>query len=225
MGKYDSLGRYLAELRTELKTLSIGEVEEILGFPLPMSARTHRPWWANDETHVQAVDGWLSVGWKVESVDLTREIVTFRKFIQGGLKRTTPTLKREGYQEITAKRLTPRSFENFARLRMSAFFRRQLRPRRKEGWPKLFDMVSDDCQIVGDAKYLSMVRGKHLPPAKFSVIAEHVWMLEKIDATTKFLVFGNDKKVPEEWLKRYGKFAKSVRFYFISENGDLIRLN
>lgn len=88
----------------------------------------------------------------------------------------------------------------------------------------MFDMVSDDYQTVGDAKYMSMVRGERLPPAKFSVIAEHVWMLEKIDATTKFLVFGNDKKVSEEWLRRYGKFVKSVRFYFLTENGDLILL-
>lgn len=225
MGKYDSLGRYLGELKKELKTLSFGEVEEILGFPLPMSARTHRPWWANDETHVQAVDGWLSVGWEVESADLARKIVTFRKLTQLDLKRTTHRLQRESYQEITAKKLTPRAFEDFARFHMSTFFDKELRPRKKEGWPKLFDMVSDDYQIVGDAKYMSMVRGKRLPPAKFSVIAEHVWMLENIDAPTKFLVFGNDKRVPEEWLKRYRKLVKSVKFYFLIEDGKLTELN
>jgi len=104
-------------------------------------------------------------------------------------------------------------------------FKKELRPRRKKGWPKLFDIVSGDYQIVGDVKYMSMVKGKALPPAKFSVIAEHVWMLEKIDAATKFLVFGNDKKVPEEWLKRYGKLVRSVKFYFLTEDGKLTELN
>lgn len=223
MGKYDSLGRYLGEQKKELKTLGFGRVEEILGFPLPMSARTHRPWWANDETHVQAVDGWVSVGWKVKLVNLAREIVTFEKFMHEP-KRTTPTLQRES-QEITAKKLTPKAFEDFARFHMSTFFKKELTPRKKEGWAKLFDMVSDDYQIVGDAKYMSMVQGKRLPSAKFSVVAEHVWMLEKIDAIIRFLVFGNDKRVPEEWLKRYGKFVHSVKFFFLAEDGNLIRLN
>jgi len=50
-------------------------------------------------------------------------------------------------------------------------------------------------------------------------------MLEKIDASIKFLVFGNDKRVPQEWLKRYGKFAKSVRFYFLDKRGNITRLD
>lgn len=226
MGKYDALGRYLGGLNEELKTLSFDEVWGILGFALPMSASTHRPWWANDETHVQAVDGWLSVGWKVESVDLQRQIVTFKRLVKLKLERAIPAFKTKGQQEITMiERNTPKAFEKFARSHMSTLFKRELRPRKKKGWPKLFDLVSDDYQIIGDAKYMSMVKGKRLPPAKFSVIAEHVWMLEKIDATKKFLVFGNDKRVPEEWLKRYGKFAKSVKFYFLTEEGKPTELN
>ena len=225
MGKYAILGQYLGELEEGLKTLSFSEVEELLGFLLPMSAKKHRPWWANDKTHVQAFDGWLSVGWKAESVNLTREIVTFRKFMKSKPARTMQTLQRASYEILKDKILTPRAFENFARFHMSVFFEEELRPRKRGGWPKLFDMVSEDYRIVGDAKYMSMVRGKRLPPAKFSVIAEHVWLLEKIDASTKFLVFGNDKRVSEKWLKRYGNFVNLVRFYFLTENGELIRLN
>ena len=81
-------------------------------------------------------------------------------------------------------------FENFARRVMSEHFGTQLRKGRVSGIPKEFDMVSADCKIVGDAKYFTMVRGVFIPPAKFSVIAEHVWLLEKTTATHKFLVFG-----------------------------------
>jgi hypothetical protein len=36
-----------------------------------------------------------------------------------------------------------------------------------------------------------------LPAAKFSIVAEHIWLLEKSGASTKFLVFGNQREVPE----------------------------
>ena len=107
---------------------------------------------------------------------------------------------------------------------MGEYFGKTFSPCRLDDWPKLFDMASDDFHIVGDAKYYSMVRGKYLPPAKFSVISEHVWMLEKIDASTRFLVFGNDIRVPEEWLKRYRNYVENVDFYFLHDNGEIRRL-
>ena len=107
---------------------------------------------------------------------------------------------------------------------MSQYFNVNLEKRRKPGWPKEFDLVSPDYRIVGDTKYYSIVKGKHLPPAKFATISEHVWMLENIDADTKFLVFGNDKRVPLEWLKRYGYLVKTVKFYFINNKGELEKL-
>ena len=89
------------------------------------------------------------------------------------------------------------------------------------GVRKQFDFVSPDRQVVGDAKYYTRVGGIGLPPAKFSIIAEHVWLLEKTRARTKFLVFGNDRKVPTLWLGRYGNLAIGVAFYFLSDEGLL----
>lgn len=86
---------------------------------------------------------------------------------------------------------------------------------------KQFDMVSRDRTVVGDAKYFSLVRGKWPPPAKLSVIAEHVWLLEKTPAARRFLVFGNQVEVPQMWLKRFGHLCQGVRFYFLSEGGEL----
>ncbi|MFQ5910649.1 MAG: hypothetical protein ACE5IJ_08025 [Thermoplasmata archaeon] len=62
--------------------------------------------------------------------------------------------------------------------------------------PKVLDMVSRDHSVVGDAKYFSMVRRRYLHSAKLSVVAEHVWLLEKTGARLKFLVFGNNPRVP-----------------------------
>lgn len=86
----------------------------------------------------------------------------------------------------------------------------QLLPRQVVHVPKKFDFVSPDRHIVGDAKYYTRVGGMGLPPAKFSVIAEHVWLLEKTGAREKFLVFGNDREVPIRWLKRYGGLVFDV---------------
>jgi hypothetical protein len=87
--------------------------------------------------------------------------------------------------------------------------------------PTQFDYVSADKQIVGDAKCYMLVGGERLPPAKFATIAEHVWMLEKTNAPEQFLVFGNNREVPLRWLERYGALARSVGFYFLSDEGHL----
>lgn len=104
---------------------------------------------------------------------------------------------------------------------MSAYFGVPLAPRQVSGVPKEFDLISPDGNIIGDAKYFTLVQGQRLPPAKFSVIAEHVWLLEKTRASVKFLVFGNQREVPQLWLKRYGSLVSAVDFYFLSEYGEL----
>ena len=77
---------------------------------------------------------------------------------------------------------------------------------------------------MGDAKYYTAVNGRGLPPAKFATIAEYVWLLEKTTARRQFLVFGNDRRVPEWWLDRYGNLTE-VEFYYASDTGVLEPLN
>jgi hypothetical protein len=120
--------------------------------------------------------------------------------------------------------MTWKEFEDFARHKMSDFFKIQLSERQLPGFPKRFDMVSSDGQIVGDAKFLTLVHGKALPPAKFMEIAGHVWLLERIRASQRFLVFGNQREVPEWWLKKYGSLVTNVEFFFIYATGELVKL-
>jgi len=47
----------------------------------------------------------------------------------------------------------------------------------------------------------------------------------KTGAKTKFLVFGNDRRVLTEWLSRYGALATGVTFYFIDDSGKLARFS
>jgi hypothetical protein len=120
--------------------------------------------------------------------------------------------------------MTPHEFENHARSYMSKLFGVTLIECKLAGMPKRFDLVSADGTLVGDAKYLTLVRGVKLPPAKFMEIAGHVWLLERTMATRRFLVFGNQKRVAEWWLEKYGSFVETVEFYFLSESGQLERL-
>jgi hypothetical protein len=120
--------------------------------------------------------------------------------------------------------LTPRQFEALARDMMSEHFGVLLAPGSVPGVRKEFDLVAPDGKIVGDAKYYTLVRGLVLPPAKFSVIAEHVWLLEKTGAPVTFLVFGNDRSVPARWLERFGDLVGGLAFYFLDDDGSLEQL-
>lgn len=75
---------------------------------------------------------------------------------------------------------------------------------------KKFDLVSEGHALIGDAKYYKNIS---VPAAKWSAIAEYVWLLEKTPAERKFLIFGKDIEVPQRWLKRFGGLTE-VEFYF-----------
>jgi hypothetical protein len=117
--------------------------------------------------------------------------------------------------------LSPAAFEDLARAAMGRHLGVSLARGQVPGVPKEWDMVSADGRVVGDAKYFTLVGGQRLPPAKFSIIAEHVWLLEKTGAQTVFLVFGNDRHVPELWLERYGSLVSGVFFYYLADDGTL----
>jgi len=224
VSKYDPLRIFLERQDKPYVRLSFMDVERIIGSKLPASAYTYRAWWANDRTHTHARNGWLAAGYKVRYVDLEKMIVEFIKEdilieLRGRNSTKTSTSSSLGKAISNAG-----EFEEIARRVMSKYFGARLEKHRRRGWPKKFDLVSPDYRIVGDAKYYTMVRGKRLPPAKFATISEHVWMHENIDAEVKFLVFGNDKRVPLEWLKRYGKMVKTVKFYFINNKGQVEEL-
>lgn len=90
MGKYEPLSRYLAKVEQDSWEASFGEIERILGFDLPASAREHRAWWANNRrgNHSQT-EGWLSAGWETRDVNQSNRRVRFernRKSAAGGQK-------------------------------------------------------------------------------------------------------------------------------------------
>lgn len=77
MSKYDPLRTYLERQVVGETALAFRDIEKVLGFDLPPSARKHQAWWANNVgTHVNA-RAWREAGWKTTRVDLASERVVF----------------------------------------------------------------------------------------------------------------------------------------------------
>lgn len=92
--KYLELATHLAGLEGRRWTAGFDEIESILGFPLPESARTYQAWWAN-QMRSQSL-GWQGAGWKTTDLDLQNERVTFvyvggDEEQAGGPLRTSPS--------------------------------------------------------------------------------------------------------------------------------------
>jgi len=75
-GKYRPLWAWLSDQNRDEIMLHFSDVEQILGFPLPASARIHLPYWyGNDGTALgRAI---RDAGWRASQVNLTHERVTF----------------------------------------------------------------------------------------------------------------------------------------------------
>ena len=76
--KYRRLSELLDGSESKSVTLTFNEIEKIVGFTLPESAREHRAFWANTTTHSIALS-WLSVGYKTVDVDIINEIIVFER--------------------------------------------------------------------------------------------------------------------------------------------------
>ncbi len=80
-GKYQGLYQHLRGMKGQEWQTTFTEVESIIGFELPPSARDHRAWWANQSPalgHSYAA-AWRAAGWETAEVDMDAETLTFRR--------------------------------------------------------------------------------------------------------------------------------------------------
>jgi hypothetical protein len=95
MSKYEPLQQFLESQPKAPIRLSIKEVEGILGFQLPKSARLYAAWWSNaPASHVQA-QAWIDAGWETAEVDVNQnQKVTFTPAPRS-LSESLTTMRRE----------------------------------------------------------------------------------------------------------------------------------
>ena len=80
-GKYRNLFAHLCDLQSHEWQATFREIESILGFSLPASARLYRPWWGNQRLgggHSQAL-AWNVAGWETADVDMDAETLVLRR--------------------------------------------------------------------------------------------------------------------------------------------------
>lgn len=79
--KYAALAIWLQSQPPEkhLRKPTFSKIEEIIGGKLPESAYKHRAWWANDSVGHSQSKQWLDVGWRVASVNMTKQVVRFAR--------------------------------------------------------------------------------------------------------------------------------------------------
>ena len=79
--KYAALYDHLCQMQTDKWETTFAEIESILGFDLPPSARIHRPWWGNQQLNngrSQAL-AWGAAGWNTSDVHIELETLIFKR--------------------------------------------------------------------------------------------------------------------------------------------------
>jgi len=139
--KYSPLSRYLARRArfTDLSTLSFHQIEGIIGESLPTVAFQSAGWWENKPAsgHRQA---WLDVGWRVESVDMEKRAVAFRRE-KGILRISKEAEKRRQKQAKPQKPLPkarPRTSRKLSKTKMARMVARLKNIERQRTAPKTY---------------------------------------------------------------------------------------
>lgn len=80
MAKYDPLRDHLGSRQRDSCELTFAEIEQIMGARLPNEALYTLAWWSNPtetETQHDQAKAWMDVGWRVDTVNMTRLVVRF----------------------------------------------------------------------------------------------------------------------------------------------------
>lgn len=95
MGKYQPLAEFLKDRTSDDWDATFADLERVLKFPLPPSAKKHHSWWGNASrgNHSQA-KGWIEAGWVTvpKEVNLREGRVRFVKTRMAGRRSTSATL-------------------------------------------------------------------------------------------------------------------------------------
>ncbi len=87
--KYSGLALHLSGVPASTWRARFSDIEKVLGFPLPESARQHRAWWSNNGSNNVMTKVWKSAGWETEQVDMENQVLVFRKL--SGARSPAPT--------------------------------------------------------------------------------------------------------------------------------------
>ena len=97
------------------------------------------------------------------------------------------------------------------------------------GKTKDFDLLNIDEKIVGDIKHYKMTSGGNNPSAKFSVLNEYAWLMQKLEQFDnqkwkKIFVIGQDRKVVEKYISTFDLWLDDIEIYFCDSDSTLEKM-
>ena len=97
------------------------------------------------------------------------------------------------------------------------------------GKVKNFDLLNIDEKIVGDIKHYRMTSGGNNPSAKFSVLNEYSWLMQKLEQFQKqkwrkVFVIGEDPNVVKKYISIFDAWLDDIQIYFCDASGKLKKM-
>ena len=94
------------------------------------------------------------------------------------------------------------------------------------GKTKRFDLLNVDGRIVGDIKHYRMTAGGNIPSAKFSILNEYAWLMQRLEQHQKrkwrkIFVIGDDPVVVKKYSSTYDAWLDDIEIYFCDAKGRL----
>ncbi len=106
MSKYAPIKTFLTGQMANEVPMTFGEIESLIGQPLPPAAFKHRPWWSNSPTNNVMTKAWLEAGYKTERVDMEARRLTFVRAVkQIASPETPPRISSSGLLARVRERL------------------------------------------------------------------------------------------------------------------------
>jgi HNH endonuclease len=167
--KYVPLVEHLASAGADKVRLTFAEIERILGFRLPSSARKYWAWWSNsrtEDTHTWA-HLWLDAGWEREELNLTNEWVTFRRVQTDFSNERDGKAERNSLRDEDAAETANEDGGDFNPDGMDrrALVERQIRERRGQAQfrDSLRTRYGNRCLVTG-CEILAVLEAAHIKP-------------------------------------------------------------
>ena len=224
MTMYEPLEEWLRGIAAPSVSLSLAEVGSIIGAKLPPSSYKYEAHWRGT-TPGRPGGAIAAAGWHVVKIDWPNATIHLRRAPGETSKQVSPA----GDPPTRMTKLVPVELASHTwqalEIRAASYFSDlwqtdlAARPVDVRGVSKKFDLVSSDGQFVGDAKNYRNIR---VPAAKWSAIAEYVWLLQNVDAERRFIVFGGDAEVARRFLTRWRPLIQPVEFYLLTQNGHVL---
>ena len=85
-------------------------------------------------------------------------------------------------------------------------------------------LMGDDGGTLGYALHLSPLVDGRVPAGRLALLSGLIWLLEKSEAETPFLIIGGDSATAQAWQTHHGPYCDEANVFFLEVDGTLSTL-